>query len=59
MDTRSVLLVASSICIMSGENEEIASNNMGGMNTIPIPRQSITTDIIEVIAITVTLFTCY
>ena len=63
VDTISVLFVASSICLisglsgsLSGEYEESASNAMGGINTIPIPIQSIA---IEVIAVIVTLFTCY
>lgn len=66
VDTISVLFVASSICLVSGlsvalseEYEESASNTIGGMNTIPIPIQSITTDMIEVIAMIVTLSTCY
>ena len=65
VDTISVLFVASSIClidglsVLSGECEESTSNTRGGMNTIPIPMQSIRTDIIEVGAIIATLFTCY
>lgn len=43
---------------LSGEDEGRTSNTMGGTITIPIPMESITTDIVEVIEVIVTLFTC-
>jgi hypothetical protein len=60
VDTISGLSIASSITVsLSGEYQIRYSNTMGGINTIPNPIPSITTDTIEIIAVIVTLFTYY
>jgi hypothetical protein len=59
-DVISGLFIACSITIsLSGEYEGRISNMIGGTITIPIPIESITTDIIKAIAVIVILFTCY
>jgi hypothetical protein len=44
---------------LSEEYEGKTSNATGGTITIPIPIESITTDIIDIAVVVVVLFTCY
>jgi hypothetical protein len=58
VDTISGLSIVSSIIVsLSGEYQIRYSAAMGGINKIPNPIPSITTDTIEIIAVIVTLFT--
>jgi hypothetical protein len=60
VDTISGLSIASSITVsLAGEYQIRYSNTMGGINIMPNPIPSITTHTIEIIAVTVTLFTYY
>lgn len=58
VDTISGLSIVSSITVsLSGEYQIRYSASIGGINKIPNPIPSITTDTIEIIAVIVTLFT--
>ena len=57
VDAISVLSMTSSTVPLSRKYEDTASNTMGGINTVPNPIQSITTEMIDVVEEIVDLFT--